>query len=99
MTNIAMGTLIGTGTIDDEMKEESMSINQKVGAGFLIAFAVACTLCLIFLPDFAYGEPGRGIFNVLPGGSLFVLGIIFSLLAVVVMFVNTHRRKKGKPPV
>ncbi|RFA06570.1 hypothetical protein B7R21_19570 [Subtercola boreus] len=67
--------------------------------GFLITFAIACALCLIFLPEFAFGEPGRGIFKALPGGSLFVLGIIFSLSAVVVMIVNNLRRKKGKPPV
>ena len=76
-----------------------MSINVKVGIGFLVAFAVACGLCLIFIPEFAYGEPGRGIFRLLPGGSLFVVGIVISIGAVVLILVNHRRIKNGKKPL
>ncbi|MCS5715642.1 hypothetical protein NVV95_13905 [Herbiconiux sp. CPCC 205716] len=76
-----------------------MSINVKAGIGFLIAFAIACGLCLIFLPDLAYGEPGRGIFRLLPGGSLFILGIVVSIGAVVLIFVNHRRIRNGKKPL
>lgn len=76
-----------------------VSINEKVGVGFLAAFAIACALCLFLVPDLGYGKPGHGLFRLLPGKSLFVVGIVFSVAMIVIVFVNKRRQKKGKPPI
>jgi hypothetical protein len=75
-----------------------VSINERVGVGFLVAVGLACTVCL-FIPGLGDDQIGRGIFRVLPGGSLFVAGIVASAALIAVVITNSRRRRKGKPPV
>jgi len=75
-----------------------VTINEKVGVGFLSVFTLACA-ALLFIPDVREGGIGRGLVRLLPGWVFLLVAIIVFIAWITIIVVNSSRRGKGKPPL
>lgn len=77
-----------------------MTRGDKVALGFLSVVFVACAVSL-FLPAIQTGEMSRGVlaaFGVPAWGAVVAL-MTLCALAVLLLFANRARRKRGKGPL